>query len=108
MSAAAEPAKTVRKKLTDAQKQALQELKSFQGEAQAERLKKHIVDGRQTKKVVREALEKGAATIPELVEATKLPSTQVLWQVTAMKKYGVLREKEVDGDYPRYELTQKS
>ena len=109
MSAAAvEPAKTVRKKMTDAQKQALQELKAFLGEAQSERLKKHIVEGRQTKKVVREALEKGPATVPELVEATKLPSTHVLWQVTAMKKYGVLREKEVDGDYPRYELNPKS
>ena len=57
MSASAEPAKAVRKKLTDAQKKALQELKALQGEAQAERLKKHIVDGRQAKKVVREALE---------------------------------------------------
>ena len=46
MSASAEPAKAVRKKLTDAQKKALQELKAFQGEAQAERLKKHFVEGR--------------------------------------------------------------
>lgn len=108
MSAAAEPAKAVRKKLTEAQKKALQELKAFQGEAQAERLKKHIVEGRQSRKVVREALEKGPATVPELAQATQLPSAQVLWQVTAMKKYGLLREKEVDGDYPRYELIPKA
>ena len=108
MSASPEPVKAVRKKLTEAQKQALQELKSFQGAEQAERLKKYLVEGRQAKKVVREALEKGPATIPELVQATRLPSPQVLWQVAAMKKYGVLHETEVDGDYPRYELTPKS
>ena len=108
MSASAEPAKAVRKKLTDAQKKALQELKASQGEAEAERLKKDIVEGRQAKKAVREALEKGPSTVPELVQATQLPSPQVLWQVAAMKKYGVLHETEVDGDYPRYELTPKS
>ena len=104
----AEPARTARKKLTEAQKLALQALKASRGEAQAAHLRQHLAEGRQAKKAVREALEKGPATVPELAEATRLPAGRVLWQVTAMKKYGVLREKEVDGDYPRYELIPQS
>ena len=104
----AAPAQTARKKLTEAQKLALQALKSSRGEAQVERLKKHLAEGRQSKKAVREALEKGPAAVPELAQATRLPAQQVLWQVTAMKKYGLLREKELDGDYPRYELIPQS
>lgn len=102
--AAAAPAKAARKKLTEAQKQALKDLKTRLGEAQAERLKTHQVEGRKTKKIVRDALAAGPATVPELVATTGLPSNTVLWQITAMKKYGILREKEIDGDYPRYEL----
>ena len=108
MSAAPEPGKATRKKLTDEQKKALQEFRTFLGEAQSERLKKHLAEGRQARKTVREALGKGPATIPELAQATQLPSPLVLWQVTAMKKYGLVREKELDGDYPRYELIASS
>lgn len=102
------PPKAIRKKLTEAQKLALQELRVWRGETQAERLKKHIAEGRQNRKKVREALEKGSATVPELAQASQLPTGTVLWQVTAMKKYGEVREKEVDGDYPRYELKPES
>ena len=101
----AEPAKAARKKLTDAQKAALKEFRTWRGEAQAERLKAHLAEGRQNKKTVREALAKGAATVPELAQATKLAARVVLWQITALKKYGEVREMEFEGDYPRYELT---
>ncbi|MCB1069186.1 MAG: winged helix-turn-helix domain-containing protein [Verrucomicrobia bacterium] len=103
-----EPKKTARKKLTDEQKAALKELKAWRGDAQATRLKEVQVEGRKIKKAVREAMTQGPATIPELASATGLPSRSVLWHVTAMKKYGEVRESEVDGDYPRYEWIPKA
>ncbi len=104
----AEPAKAARKKLTEAQKAALAALKAWRGEEQAERLKAHLVEGRKTKKIVRDALGNGPATVPELAQATGLATQAVLWQVTALKKYGEVREAEADGDYPRYQLVSKA
>lgn len=100
----ADKAQKTRKKLTDAQKKDLQEFKAWRGQEQMVRLKEHQIAGRKLKKAVREAMTAGPATIPELASATGLAASDVLWHVTALKKYGEARETEVDGDYARYEL----
>jgi hypothetical protein len=43
-------------------------------------------------------------TVPELVAATGLSAPDVLWCVTAMKKYGVVAERSSDDGYYRYGL----
>ena len=59
-------------------------------------------------KKVRNALDASETpmTIPEVAEATGLPTTEAFWCVTAMKKYGVVGEREKDGDYFRYGLEE--
>ncbi len=59
------------------------------------------------RKQIREAMEPGPKTIPEVAAATGLPSDQVLWHVTAMKKYDLVREVGMSGEYYQYELTQE-
>jgi predicted transcriptional regulator len=56
---------------------------------------------------IKRALSEGPRTVPELAEATGLPSRTILWVVTAMRKYGAILEDSVDGSYPRYALTTK-
>jgi hypothetical protein len=56
---------------------------------------------------IKKALAESPMTVPELAEATGLPSRTVLWTVTAMRKYGAVNEDSVDGSYPRYGLTSK-
>jgi predicted transcriptional regulator len=41
-------------------------------------------------------------TVPEIAEATGIPSSTVLWYVSALKKYGEVKETEKDGGYFRY------
>lgn len=41
-------------------------------------------------------------TVPEIAEATGIPSQKVLWYVSALKKYGEVKETEKDGCYFRY------
>jgi len=41
-------------------------------------------------------------TVPEIAEATGIPSHTVLWYVSALKKYGEVKEAEKDGGYFRY------
>lgn len=46
----------------------------------------------------------GPMTIPELAGATGIAGPDVLWCVTAMKKYGLIGERDNDGGYFRYAL----
>lgn len=57
-------------------------------------------------KKVRLALAASAEpmTVPELAETTALSATDVLWCVTAMKKYGIVAERNGDDGYYRYGL----
>lgn len=56
---------------------------------------------------VKKALKDGPMTVPELAEATGHEPADVLWTLTAMRKYGQAVEDGVDGDYPRYALPEK-
>jgi len=60
------------------------------------------------RKQVRGALAAGPATVPALAAATGLATSDVLWHVAAMRKYGDLVEAEMDGDYCTYSLVAKA
>jgi predicted transcriptional regulator len=55
------------------------------------------------------ALQAGPQTIPQLAEATGFPAHQVLWYVTALKKYGQVEEVGIDEDevYYLYRLSKE-
>jgi predicted transcriptional regulator len=59
------------------------------------------------RKRIREAMESEPRTVPEIAEGTGLPADQVLWHVTAMKKYDLIRDVGMSGEYYQYELTQE-
>ena len=45
-------------------------------------------------------------TVPEVAAAIDLPSHEVLWHLTAMKKYGIVVESGMCGDYPLYQKVE--
>jgi hypothetical protein len=61
---------------------------------------------REAEKVIREALKAGPLTVPEISDATALPSRKVVWFVMAMKRYGKVSEAGQAGDYYRYALKE--
>jgi predicted Rossmann fold nucleotide-binding protein DprA/Smf involved in DNA uptake len=65
-----------------------------------ERLKAQKAIRAQICKVLRAAPK----TVPELAEATGLPAGEVLWHLTAMKKYDLAREVAPCGAYFLYEV----
>jgi len=79
-----------------------------QHSAVAGTLKKYVADFRQDRKQITEALRKGAGTVPELAVQTGLPAEQVLWHVTAMRKYGTVQEVGPEGDYVKYEFIEQN
>jgi len=46
--------------------------------------------------------------VPELAEITGIPAGQILWHVTAMKKYGLVVEAGMCGEYYLYQMAKDS
>lgn len=44
--------------------------------------------------------------VPELAEVTGIPAEQVLWHITAMKKYGLVIENGMCGEYYLYQMAE--
>jgi predicted Rossmann fold nucleotide-binding protein DprA/Smf involved in DNA uptake len=105
-AADAAPPKKKKRKLSDKQKAGLKELRALKGEEKAARLKETMNMTRKGKKAVKKALEEKPLTVPEIAEKTDLPTRQVLWLLTSLRKYGEVKDGELDGDYPRYELVK--
>jgi predicted transcriptional regulator len=59
------------------------------------------------RKQIRQAMKDGPKTVPEVAEATDLSSDQVLWHITAMKKYNLINEVEMNGEYYQYQLSEE-
>jgi predicted ArsR family transcriptional regulator len=54
------------------------------------------------RRVLQHAMETGPQTIPQLAEATGMPSREVLWHVISMKKYGLVEEVAMNEDETYY------
>jgi predicted transcriptional regulator len=62
------------------------------------------------RKALQRAMQSGPQTVPQLAGATSIPAHQVLWHVTAMKKYGLVEEAGLDEDeaYYLYRLSKEA
>ncbi len=95
---------------TSEQRQALKEtLKRLRGEREAvvQAVTEHNKRHQAERKKIRAALTEGPATVPALAAACELPSSQVLWHIAAMRKYGELVESAQEGEYFTYELVRE-
>lgn len=59
------------------------------------------------RKTIRKAMEEGPKTVPEVADLTGFASHDVMWYMMAMKKFGLIEELEMDGEYYRYQLPQE-
>jgi hypothetical protein len=87
----------------DSRKEALKKLKESRKEqiaAATARMKKQ----RKAVKAIKEHLAGVELTVPEIAAATGLPTSEVLWYVASLKKYGEILEGPKAGDYYRYRL----
>jgi hypothetical protein len=56
-------------------------------------------------KKIKEHLQGEGETIPEIAEKTGMSTSEVLWFVMALKKYGQVVEGAKEEDYFKYQLT---
>jgi predicted transcriptional regulator len=48
-----------------------------------------------------------ARSVPDVAQVIGLPAAQVLWHLMAMKKYGLIQESGMDGQYYLYEIAKE-
>jgi hypothetical protein len=59
-------------------------------------------------KAIKEQLKDDARSVPDIAGATGIPSSDVMWYIASMKKYGDVAEAEQDGSYFRYRLAERT
>jgi predicted Rossmann fold nucleotide-binding protein DprA/Smf involved in DNA uptake len=67
-----------------------------------EKLKEQKEFRRQMCKTIRQE----ALSIPEIAEQSGLPADQILWHITALKKYELVIEDGMCGEYYRYRVAE--
>lgn len=72
-----------------------------------EKSQAYLKDQQAFRRELQKAMKGGPKTIPEIAEAAQLPSAQVLWHVMAMKKYDLIREVGMEGEYYQYQLAKE-
>jgi len=64
---------------------------------------------KQQKKAI-EAIKQQVAerpmTVPEIALATGIPSSEVLWFIATLKKYGIVVELDKEGSFFRYQMAE--
>lgn len=53
-----------------------------------------------------QTIREEAKTVPEIAEAAELPASEVLWHVMAMKKYDLVVETGMCGEYYLYQMPE--
>ena len=90
-----------------AKKEAMKQLRAARKEQIAEasgKMKKQKKDI----EAIKEKMNNDVGTVPQIAEATGIPSSEVLWYIAALKKYGEVVEAAQDAGYFRYVLSQGS
>ena len=67
----------------------------------------YLKDQQYFRRKMQKAMKGGPKTIPEIAEKSNLPTDQVLWHVMAMKKYDLIREVGMEGEYYQYQLVKE-
>ncbi len=71
---------------------------------QMERAREMQKEKKSTRRKVRKALTEEPVTVPTVAREVGIETDTALWHITAMKKYGLVVEDGMDGDWPLYRL----
>lgn len=87
------------------------------GEMLKELRKEHAKTVKRTQELLREQkhiqneicklLRDNPMTVPDVAEKLGMPSKEVLWYMASFKKYGLIVENGMCGDYPLYQKTEE-
>jgi predicted transcriptional regulator len=76
-------------------------------EATVEKAQVLVREQRQMQKSICDFIAESPKTVPEIAIAIGKPADEVLWFVSALKKYGIVVEAGMSGDYPLYQRAKE-
>lgn len=66
-----------------------------------------LKEQRQVHKLICQTIREKAKTVPEIAEEVDMPTHEVLWYLTAYKKYDIVVEDGMCGEYVLYKRVQE-
>ena len=92
----------------DTAKQRTAMLKALRDQHQVtvERTRALLKDQKAVRRQICQQLRSGPKIVPEIATETGLPAHDVLWHITAMKKYDVIVEVGQCGEYYQYAMAE--
>lgn len=78
-----------------------------QNAAAVERAQALLREQRRIQQEISRLLAEQPQTVPEVAAALGIPAAQALWYLAAMKKYNLVVENGMRGDYPLYQMAKE-
>lgn len=75
--------------------------------ATVDKTQAHVKAQQAVRREIKKVLRDGPKTVPAVAEATGMDPREVLWHLTAMRKYDLVVETGQDGDYYTYGLPEE-
>lgn len=94
------------KEAKQARAQALKELRA-KHQTTVDRTQALLKEQGKVEREILKLIKDESMTIPAIASQVKLPTNRVLWFVTALKKYDLIREDGMDGEYVLYRRTEE-
>jgi hypothetical protein len=66
-----------------------------------------LKEQKQVQKLLCQSIREQAKTVPEIAVEVDMPTHEVLWYLTAYKKYDIVAEEGMCGDYVLYKRVQE-
>ena len=70
------------------------------------RTQSRLKEQKRIQRQIRQAIREHPRTVPEVAQLTGLPGYDVLWHITALRKYGEVVETGMSGAYYLYQIAQ--
>jgi len=90
-----------------ARSQMLKQLREGHQET-VERTQSLLKEQKKIQRDICKVMEAGPRTVPDIAEALALPTHEVFWHLTAMKKYDLILEDSMQGEYYLYKLVEET
>ena len=94
------------KRETTSRGEMLKRLREAHG-ATVERTQALFREQKQMQNAICQFIRETPKTVPEIAEVVGKPTHEILWFVAALKKYGILVEAGMCGDYPLYQRAKE-
>lgn len=79
-----------------------------QHRATVERTQDLLKEQKRVQQAICKSARERPKSVPEIAEDIGMPASEVLWYITSFKKYGLLIESGMCGDYPLYQRAQEA